>query len=155
MTPARKAAQLANARRSRGATTPQGQERIRRGRLRHGFYSQRADAPIEALGEDPHRLATLIAGAREHWRPRNTEEEQMIERLGCAMLQMERAENLAMHGRMRYDLGDSPDDFYGPPDGVPARLVLRAEGTASGEFLKIEETLLRLHRRPKMRKKAR
>lgn len=52
MTPARKAAQRANSRRSRGAVTPEGLERLRSARLLHGFYSEKADEALPALGDD-------------------------------------------------------------------------------------------------------
>ncbi len=94
MTPARKAAQRANSRRSRGAVTPEGLERLRSARLLHGFYSEKADEALPALGDDPEGLAALHAKLQQDWNPRNAVENEWVERLARVTWQMERAERL-------------------------------------------------------------
>ena len=59
MTEKRLAAIRRNQKLSHGPSTPEGRERIRTARLRHGFYSKSEEAALRALGEDPADLRQL------------------------------------------------------------------------------------------------
>lgn len=85
-------AHRANGRKSRGAATAAGKERARAANLRHGFYSQIRDEALEALGEDPAALAALIEGAYEQWRPANSHQAALVEKLARLQWRMDRAE---------------------------------------------------------------
>ena len=85
-------AHRSNGRKSRGAATAAGKERARAANLRHGFYSQISDEALEALGEDPAVLAALIEGAHEQWRPANSYQAGLAERLARLQWRMDRAE---------------------------------------------------------------
>jgi hypothetical protein len=94
MTPASLEARQSNARRSQGPETPEGVERIRAGSLRHGFYSQKADEALVALGEDPAELADLLASLLEFWAPKNAFAKRLVERQCRALWRMERADRI-------------------------------------------------------------
>src|SRR5271157_1896923 len=61
MTPAALAACRANARRSRGAVSPEAKDRARAFMLRHGFYSRTAPEALRLLSEYTTEFASLIA----------------------------------------------------------------------------------------------
>ena len=54
------AARRRNGRKSRGAMTAAGKERIRAANLKHGYYSKIREEALIALGEDPAELAALM-----------------------------------------------------------------------------------------------
>ena len=94
MTEKNRAAHQRNARQSRGAATPQGQERSRAAHLRHGFYSQERDEALRALGEDPADLAALIDAAHQEWRPATPFQAGLSEWLARLLWRMQRAERI-------------------------------------------------------------
>ena len=61
MTEKRLAANRANGRFSRGATTPEGQERAGAANLRHGLYSRTGREALRTLAEHPNEFAQLLA----------------------------------------------------------------------------------------------
>ena len=62
------AANQLNARKSKGAVTPEGRARAAAVNLRHGYYSRAAEAALTALGEDPRNTS---AGWTRSSRPMN------------------------------------------------------------------------------------
>jgi len=61
MTAAALAARRANARRSRGPSTPEGKDRARLGKMRHGRYSRIGPEALRLLSEHATEFASLIA----------------------------------------------------------------------------------------------
>ena len=133
-----------NARKSRGATTPQGEERARAANLRHGYYSKINDRALKSLGEDPRALADLIAGAHEQWRPANAQQAWIAGRLARLQWKIDRSDRMqenamaqavqrvadrraqrALHARLCYADAHGPlaliseatlrPDYYTPP----------------------------------------
>ena len=94
MTEKNLAAHRLNARESRGPVTAEGRERARAANLRHGYYSERRDQALVALGEDPEGLAALAEGARQQFRPSNAYQEWITDRIASLQWRIERAERL-------------------------------------------------------------
>lgn len=88
------AARRRNGRKSRGATTPQGKERIRAANLKHGYYSKIREEALVSLGEDPKELAALIAGAHEQFEPANAYQADLVTHLAGLRWRMRRAERM-------------------------------------------------------------
>ena len=86
------AARRSNGRKSRGATTAEGKERIRAANLKHGYYSKVREEALVALGEDPKELAALIAGAHEQFQPANAYQADLVNQLAGLRWRMRRAE---------------------------------------------------------------
>jgi hypothetical protein len=152
MTPARLAANRANARRSRGATTREGIERIRAAKLRHGFYSKKAGQALEALGEDSGELAGKLAAIKEAYRPRNSDEARWVDQMGRAFWRADRA------GKLQSELMDTMSLEATRPSlqnqENPAfdeglwNLLLRMETSACREFYRIGKLLAASRRLP-------
>jgi len=83
-----------NARQSSGPITPEGRERGRAANLRHGYYSERRDQALVALGENPEGLAALAEGARQQFRPSNAYQEWLTDRMASLQWRIQRAERL-------------------------------------------------------------
>ena len=88
------AARRRNGRKSRGAITPAGKERIRDANLKHGYYSQQRNEALVALGEDPAELAVLMVGAQEQWQPANDDQGAMVEELVRLRWRIRRSERM-------------------------------------------------------------
>ncbi len=85
-------ANRANAISSHGPSTPEGKERIRAANTRHGQYSDRQQAALRALGEDPAEFEELLAGVREEFSPSSRLQEELAARLARALQLMQRAD---------------------------------------------------------------
>ena len=81
-----------NAQQSHGAATPEGKERARAANLQHGYYSEKRDEALVALGEDPAALAALAEGARQQFRPANAYQEWTAGRIASLQWRIQRAE---------------------------------------------------------------
>ena len=94
MTEKKLAAIRRNQKLSHGPATPEGRERIRTARLRHGFYSKSEEAALRTLGEDPADLRQL----RERLCDRSTAipglQDRLGDRLARAFIRMERADRM-------------------------------------------------------------
>jgi hypothetical protein len=91
LTDAGREARRRNGRQSHGAATSAGKERSRAAHLRHGIYSKERDQALRALGEDPADFAALIEGSHQQWRPVNSQQSRMVERLALLQWRMDRA----------------------------------------------------------------
>jgi hypothetical protein len=89
-----RSARRRNGRRSQGATTAAGKERIRAANLKHGYYSKIREEALIALGEDPAELAALMAGAKQQWQPVNDEQNSMVEEMVRLRWRIRRSERL-------------------------------------------------------------
>jgi len=94
MTDESRAARRRNGRKSRGAATPEGKERIRAANLRHGYYSKVRDEALVSLGEDPAELEALIDGAYEQFQPSNGYQAWGANRLASLQWRIQRAERM-------------------------------------------------------------
>lgn len=110
------AANRAKARQSRGAATPLGKTHSAAARLRHGFFSNRADEPIAELGEDPKEYARLLESLVEDLQPREGLEAELVLRIRRTLWRMRRVERMEdgaalkrVHAALRaQDLGLGP-----------------------------------------------
>jgi hypothetical protein len=89
-----RSARRRNGRRSQGATTAAGKERIRAANLKHGFYSKIREEALIALGENPAELAALMAGAKQQWQPENDEQSSMVEEMVRLRWRIRRSERM-------------------------------------------------------------
>jgi hypothetical protein len=94
MTEANLAAHRANGSMSQGAVTPEGKARVAAANLHHGFYSQRRDQALEALGEDPQEYRSMMDSLVEDLEPRKGLESQLVLRMGGTLWQMQRTERM-------------------------------------------------------------
>jgi hypothetical protein len=94
MTKKKLAALRRNAKLSKGPVTPEGRERIRAAKLRHGFYSDAEEAALRALGEEPADLRELREGLRREWNPTGVLQERLVARLARAEWQADRAHRM-------------------------------------------------------------
>ncbi len=92
MTPQRLTANQANARQSNGPVTPEGLERARDARIRHGFYARDPDEALEKLGEDREEFKVLLASLNERWEPADDFDVRLVRRLARAMWRWERSD---------------------------------------------------------------
>ena len=104
MTEKNLAAHRLNARESRGPVTAEGRERARAANLRHGYYSERRDQALVALGEDPEGLAALAEGARQQFRPSNAYQEWITDRIASLQWRIQRSERLQESGAANHIL---------------------------------------------------
>jgi hypothetical protein len=88
------AANRANARRSHGPATPAGKARTAAANLRHGYYSQSAEAALAALGEDPAEFERRLESLMATWQPADALEEGLVMRLARALWRMERFDRI-------------------------------------------------------------
>jgi hypothetical protein len=86
------AANRRNAIRSQGPITDEGKARVAAAQLRHGFYAQSPEVPLDSLGEDVGRYEELLEGLRRDFPPTGTLEEQLVSRLARVLWLMDRAE---------------------------------------------------------------
>lgn len=112
LTAKRMAANQANGKHSRGATTRAGRERIRNLHLRHGFYSQEGDKALRALGENPKDFDAMVKAAMDKWQPADEFEERLVMRMARAMWRMERGDRMQEGYALRqaHDMNDSRED---------------------------------------------
>jgi hypothetical protein len=92
MTPEKLAAVQENGRRSRGPVTPEGLQRCREAKIRHGFYSREGDEALRILGEDPNEFRNLFRSLVLTWQPVGQFEECLLLRLARALWRLERAD---------------------------------------------------------------
>jgi hypothetical protein len=90
MTPAKTAANQANAHLSHGPATLEGMERLRDANTVHGFYSQAEGEALRALGEDPEDFKTLLKEVMAAWQPAPGFEARLVKRLARALWRCER-----------------------------------------------------------------
>jgi hypothetical protein len=110
------AANRANARKSRGPATPPGKAHAGAARLRHGFFSTRADEPMAELGEDPREYGLLLESLVEDLQPREGLEAELVLRIRRVLWRMRRVERMEdgaalkrVHAALRgQDLGLGP-----------------------------------------------
>ncbi len=95
------AARRSNGRKSRGATTTEGKERIRAANLKHGYYSKLRAEALVSLGEDPREFAALIAGAHEQFEPANAFQVDLVNQLAGLRWRMRRAERVQESATVR------------------------------------------------------
>ena len=88
------AASQANGRRSHGPATPEGRERIRAARTRHGFYSQAEAMALTCLGEDPADLERLRRNLHNNLQPPSPLEEELAEHLAQVVWRWRRASRM-------------------------------------------------------------
>lgn len=100
-----RSARQRNGRRSQGATTAAGKERIRAANLKHGYYSKIREEALIALGEDPAELAALMAGAKQQWQPENDEQSSMVEEMARLRWRIRRSERMQESAAAEYVRG--------------------------------------------------
>lgn len=91
LTPAKLAANRANAARSTGPTTPEGKQRARLSNLRHGLYALSPRDVLTALGEDPNEFDGYQQALLDQWRPSDAFQEALVRRIACNSWRLDRA----------------------------------------------------------------
>ena len=94
MTAKNLAAKRSNGRKSRGAVTSAGKARSAAAKLLHGFYSQRGDEALIALGEDPKELAGLLQSLMRDLEPRPGLQTELVWQMVRTLWRMRRAERM-------------------------------------------------------------
>jgi hypothetical protein len=90
----KRAASQRNGKFSRGPATPEGRERMRSAKLRHGFYSGAEGVALRALGEDPRQFQEMGERLKQTWNPTDEFQEQLVARLARALWRMKRADRM-------------------------------------------------------------
>jgi hypothetical protein len=88
------AANRQNQKFSRGPATPEGRERIRAARLRHGFYSEAEEVAMRALGEDPAQFQELVEELWEEYQPVGASQEGLVIRIARCIWLINRADRI-------------------------------------------------------------
>jgi len=94
MTAKNLAAKRSNGRKSRGAVTPAGKARSAAAQLLHGFYSQRGDEALIALGEDPKELVGLLQSLMRDLEPRPGLQTELVLQMVRTLWRMRRADRM-------------------------------------------------------------
>jgi hypothetical protein len=94
MTAKNLAAKRSNGRKSRGAVTPAGKARSAAAKLLHGFYSQRGDEALIALGEDPKELVGLLQSLMRDLEPRPGLQTELVLQMVRTLWRMRRADRM-------------------------------------------------------------
>jgi hypothetical protein len=83
-----------NQKRSRGAATAEGRERIRAAHLRHGYYAQAEGVALRSLGEEPDQFQELLEGLWDTYDPSGAAQEGLVIRLARATWLMNRSDRM-------------------------------------------------------------
>jgi len=103
MADANLAAHRRNARLSRGPVTPEGLERRRTARVRHGFRSKAEETALRALGENPGDYLRLLHALRETLQAGDDAQDKLVSRLARAVWPIDWVERVlaACHPKRR------------------------------------------------------
>jgi hypothetical protein len=138
-----------NGRRSRGAVTLEGKRRAAVANLRHGFYSQRWEEVMLALGEDPREFQELLDSLVDTWQPANGYELALVKRLARILWRMERSDRIQESvGLRRVEQADESQALLGrvalaegakklPPAKALAASVVRPDFVTRDSDLKL------------------
>lgn len=88
------AADRANARLSNGPATPEGLERMRSSKIRHGFYSSQGSEALRVLGEDPEEFGRLFQSLHNAWQPTDDGQQALVKRLARLLWRLDRADRI-------------------------------------------------------------
>ncbi len=94
LTPAKIAANQANARQSHGPATPEGVKRMRAANTRHGYYSQAPGAEMRVLGEDPEEFERLFESLVASWEPQDDYQTSLVRRMARLTWRLERSDRI-------------------------------------------------------------
>ena len=92
MSPEQIRADQANGRKSQGPVTEEGKMNIRRGHLKHGYYSQSFGESVAALGENREEYEALEADLVREWQPPNGFRRRLVKRLAQILWTLDRAD---------------------------------------------------------------
>src|SRR5437016_1841857 len=77
----KRTANRTNAQKSTGAKTPAGKARSKMNAIKHGLLAEELLITIGELTEDPEAFGQLLAGLREHYKPRGTFEDALVQKI--------------------------------------------------------------------------
>ena len=101
VSPAKVAANQANSLQSTGPATPEGLERVRLGKLRHGLRASDPREVLAFLGEDPDEFDRYEQALFHKWQPSDAFEEALVRRIARNSWRVDRAariqENTMVH----------------------------------------------------------
>jgi hypothetical protein len=91
MSPAKVAANQANSLQSTGPITPDGLDRVRHGKLRHGLRALDPRQVLAFLGEDPDEFDRYEQALFQKWQPSDAFEESLVRRIARNSWRVDRA----------------------------------------------------------------
>ena len=91
MSPAKVAANQANSLQSSGPVTPDGLDRVRLGKLRHGLCASDPREVLAFLGEDPDEFDRYEQALFQKWQPSDAFEEALVRRIARNSWRVDRA----------------------------------------------------------------
>ena len=97
MSPAKVAANQANSLHSTGPITPDGLERVRVGKLRHGLCASDPRDLLAFLGEDPDEFERYEQALFQKWQPSDAFEEALVRRIAHNSWRVDRAARIQEH----------------------------------------------------------
>ncbi len=140
LTPAKVAANQANALKSMGPTTPEGKEHARLSNLRHGLYVLSPRDVLIALGEDPEEFDGYEQSLLDKWQPCDAFQEALVRRIACNSWRVDRARRVQESTsvreveKLKLDRAVKAENHGRHIQGILAALNELLEMTRQGDF---------------------
>jgi len=147
MSPAKVAANQANALQSTGPVTPEGLDRVRQGRLQHGLRASEPRDVLAFLGEDADEFDRYEQALFQKWQPSDTFEETLVRRIARNSWRVDRAarvqENTIAHEveTLERDRAFKAEDLARNAEGILSSLYKLLEMNRKGGFTDAEAAM--------------
>ncbi len=140
LTPAKVEANQANSLQSTGPVTPDGLQRVRLGKLRHGLCASDPRDVLAFLGEDPDEFERYEQALFQKWQPSDAFEEALVRRIARNSWRVDRAarvqENTMVHEvvSLERDRAAKAENHARHVQGILAALHELLEMNRKGDF---------------------
>jgi len=147
MSPSKVAANQANSLQSTGPVTPDGLDRVRQARLRHGLHASDSREVLALLGEDPDEFDRYEQALLQKWQPSDAFEETLVRRIARNSWRVDRAariqENTIAHEleTLERDRAFKAEDLARHVEGILSSLHKLLEMNRKGGFTDFDAVL--------------